>query len=192
MKFIHQKGIALKTTPQQILDFWFDADNRKFWFASTPAMDQQILEQFSSTFEAAIEHQLDDWMESPEGALALIIVLDQLPLNMYRDQVKSFSGEQQAVKVCRHALKRFYDEQIDIEHLAFLYMPLMHSESLQDQNDSVLLFEAAELDENARFARHHRDIVQRFGRFPHRNAILGRESSAEELAYLATKEAFTG
>lgn len=182
----------MNNTAQQVLDFWFDADNRQFWFASTPEMDQQIYDQFNALFDAAITHQLDDWIDAPDSALALIIVLDQLPLNMYRNQAKSFSSEKQAVEVCREALKRSWDEQIDADRLAFLFMPLMHSESMTDQDDAVMLFERAGLDDNAKFAKHHRDIVQSFGRFPHRNAILERKSSAEELQYLASDAAFTG
>jgi uncharacterized protein (DUF924 family) len=135
---------------------------------------------------------LDSWQNTPEGALALVIVLDQFPLNMFRGKPESFSTESQSREVARKAIAKGWDEKLEISSLAFLYMPFMHSENLEDQDRSVYLFEAAGLIDNLRFAKHHRELIRRFGRFPHRNAILGRESSEEELEYLASREAFHG
>ena len=111
---------------------------------------------------------------------------------MYRGQPASFASESKAIAITKAAISRQFDRQLPRNRVAFLYMPLMHSEDMADQDLSVKLFEAAGLAENARFARHHRGIVARFGRFPHRNAILGRESTAEELTWLASDEAFRG
>lgn len=179
-------------SPKDILDFWFAEAMRSKWFASTPQLDASIKEQFEPVWEAAVNGELDDWLSSADGCLALTIILDQLPLNMFRGTTMSFSSEAKSRDVARHAIDQGYDKQIDPTRLAFLYMPFMHSENLADQDLSVALFEAAGLENNVRFARHHREIVRRFGRFPHRNTILGRTSTTEELDYLNSKEAFKG
>lgn len=111
---------------------------------------------------------------------------------MFRDRPEAFASEAKAIDVSKAAIDERLDQALAGEQLAFLYMPLMHSEDLEDQDRSVALFEAAGLDDNLRFARHHRALIQRFGRFPHRNAILGRSSTQEELDYLASKAAFKG
>ncbi len=179
-------------TPQGILDFWYAPEMRKKWFASTPQLDAEIKQRFEPIWETAQHGALDHWRDNPAGCLALAIILDQLPLNMFRGSAKSFSTEQQAIVVAKQAIAQGFDQQLATTQIAFLYMPLMHSENLADQDLSVALFAAAGLANNLRFAQHHRDIVRRFGRFPHRNVILGRRSSAEELAYLASKDAFQG
>jgi uncharacterized protein (DUF924 family) len=165
---------------------------RRCWFASTPELDETIRHQFEPLWRRAAAGELDGWQATPEGALALVIVLDQLPLNMYRGRPESFSTEQQAVAVAKQAVAQGHANLIPPDRLMFLYMPLMHSEHMEDQDLSVQLFAAAGLAENQRFAEHHRDIVRRFGRFPHRNRILGRECTAGELDYLASPQAFKG
>ena len=179
-------------SPGDILQFWYSEPMASRWFSSTPALDAEIRAKFEPLWRAAAKGRLDDWKNRPEGCLALVIVLDQLPLNMFRGEARSFSTEQQAVDVSKLAIARGYDREIAPGRLGFLYMPLMHSESLADQDLSVKLFEQAGLEGNLRFARHHRELIRRFGCFPHRNAILGRESSREELEYLGSKEAFLG
>jgi len=174
-------------TPKSILDFWFSPAMKARWFDSNPELDREIRVGIKPS-----KGECDDWCASAEGALALTIVLDQFPLNMFRGMPAAFQTEQQAVAVAKKAVGSGLDKEISRSQLAFLYMPLMHSESLSDQDLSLKLFESAGLDENAKFARHHRGLIERFGRFPHRNAILGRESSAEEIAYLKSSEAFTG
>ncbi len=177
---------------KDILDFWYTPPMQQHWFSSTPTIDAEIRERFENTWAEARDGKLDSWKQTAEGCLALCIVLDQFPLNMYRGAALSFSTEQQAVAVTKHALAQSFDQQLPPERVMFLYMPLMHSEHLADQDESVRLFTAAGLTENARFAEHHRGIVQHFGRFPHRNAALGRESTPAELEYLNSKEAFKG
>ncbi len=179
-------------TPGDILAFWYSEPMASRWFSATPELDAEIRAKYERVWLAAQEGRLDEWKNSPQGCLALVIVLDQLPLNMFRGDARSFSTEQQAVEVCKLAIARGYDREIAPERLGFLYMPLMHSESLLDQDLSVRLFEQAGLEGNLRFARHHRELIRRFGRFPHRNVILGRDSSREELDYLGSKEAFLG
>jgi uncharacterized protein (DUF924 family) len=175
---------------QAVLEFWFDEPARRQWFSATPAFDSEIRERFESTWRQARDGELSDWEQTPAGALALVILLDQFPLNMYRGEAISFSTEAQARAVAGRAIDRGFDRQLPFDRLAFLYLPYMHSESLADQERSVALFEAAGLGKNLEFAQGHRDIVRRFGRFPHRNRILGRDSSAEELAWLASPGAF--
>jgi len=179
-------------TPHELIDFWFSKPVRRLWFDSTPEFDRQIRERFLTTFEAAAAGELDAWQETPAGVLALVIALDQFPLNMFRGEARSFSTEAQARGIAAAAIERGFDEPLDDDQKAFLYLPFMHSESADDQARSVELFEAAGLTDNLKWARHHRDIIARFGRFPHRNAILGRESTSEEIAYLASDEAFHG
>lgn len=181
-----------KLTPDDILDFWFSPDMKTRWFSSTAELDRRIRERFEGLWRKAVEGQLDDWKATPEGCLALVIVLDQLPLNMFRGQALSFSSEQQAIQATRYALEQGYHQHIPAERLGFLFMPLMHSENLADQDLSLQLFEEAGLESNLYWARHHRELIRRFGRFPHRNAILGRASSPEEIDYLGSKEAFKG
>ena len=176
----------------EILDFWYAEEMRSKWFASTPQLDAMIKEKYALVWEAALRGELDDWLDTPDGCLALAIVLDQFPLNMFRGSAKSFSSEQKAIAVAKHAIGLGYDRLIERAKVAFLYLPLMHSENLADQDLCVQLFASAGLENNLRFAQHHREIVRRFGRFPHRNAILDRPSSAEELGYLNSTEAFLG
>jgi uncharacterized protein (DUF924 family) len=182
----------MATAPTEILDFWYSERMQKHWFSSTPEVDQEILDKYESLWDQAAAGQLDLWCETPAGSLALVIVLDQLPLNMFRNQAKTFSTGDQAVRISRQAIDNKYNEQIEKDKVAFLFMPLMHSEDMDDQDLSVKMFTETGLDGFVKFADGHRDIVKRFGRFPHRNAILSRESTADELAYLASDEAFKG
>ena len=183
---------AGRVSPHDILAFWFAPGMDRQWFRATPALDAEIREHFEATWQAAADGRLRPWGDSADGALALVLVLDQFPLNMYRGSARAFATEGDAIRVGRETVRRGLDRQLVGERLAFLYMPLMHSEDLADQDEAVRLFEAAGLSDNLRFARHHRELIRRFGRFPHRNAILGRESTPDELAYLDSKEAFTG
>jgi uncharacterized protein (DUF924 family) len=178
--------------PQEILDFWFSDEVRKLWFNSTREFDALIRERYAALWESARRGELDDWMQSAEGCLALVILLDQFPLNMFRGEAKSFAGEAQSRDVARVAIQHNFDQSLDAERRAFLYMPFMHSEQLADQKRALELFAQPGLEGNLRFARHHHDIVEKYGRFPHRNQALGRESSAAEIEYLNSKEAFTG
>jgi len=184
--------MASPINPQNILDFWYSPEMQSRWFASTPELDDEIRSQFESLWRQAAAGGIDEWKETPEGCLALVIVLDQFPLNMFRGQLPSFSTEQQAVEVSKYAINQGFDQRLPTTHLSFLYMPLMHSENLADQDLSVRLFAAAKLESNLRFAQHHRELIRKYGRFPHRNSILGRQNTPDEIAYLASKEAFLG
>ncbi len=176
--------------PQEILDFWFSPRVRPLWFAATAELDAEIRARYEPLWQQACRGELEAWMESAEGALALVILLDQFPLNMFRGQAAAFASEGRAVAACKLALEREFDRGLAETQRLFLYMPLMHSEHPQDQDRSLQLFTAAGMD--TRWPRHHRDLVRHFGRFPHRNAILGRPSTPEELDYLASDQAFKG
>ena len=178
--------------PADVLDFWYAEPMRKYWFRSTREIDDKIRQQFETAWREASEGRFDHWNASAESSLALIILLDQMPLNMFRGQSESFLTERKAVQCTLYGIEQKYDQQLPVSRLNFFYMPLMHSELLEHQHLCVEKFEQAGLDENARFARHHRELIRRFGRFPHRNQILGRPSTAEELDYLASSEAFRG
>jgi uncharacterized protein (DUF924 family) len=177
---------------EQLLDFWFSDRVAKLWFRSTPEFDQELRDKFLLTYQLACDGQLDHWQHTVNGALALVIIFDQLPLNMFRGKPESFSTESRSRDVAAYAIEKGFDQHMADKQKAFLYMPFMHSENLADQQRSIELFEKAGLQDNLRFAHHHHDIVKRYGRFPHRNRILGRQSSQQELDYLASKEAFLG
>ena len=178
--------------PQEILDFWFSDEVCKLWFKSTPEFDALLRERFEALCARAQQGELDGWLQSAEGCLALVIVLDQFPLNMFRGQAQSFASEAQSREVARLAIDKGFDRDLDPRSRAFLYMPFMHSEVFADQQLALQLFAQPGLEDNLRFARHHHDIVEKFGRFPHRNTALGRESSESEIEYLNSKEAFSG
>lgn len=175
---------------QEILGFWFSGRISKHWFSSTPELDAEIRTRFELLWQTAAGGHLDAWAETPEGALSLIILLDQFPLNMYRGRPESFSTEQKAVAMTKRAVERGFQTELRDDHRLFMLLPLMHSENPEDQDLSVKLFREAGMDPH--WPEHHRSIVRRFGRFPHRNAILGRESTPEELDYLDSEAAFKG
>lgn len=178
--------------PQKIIDFWFADDTRKLWFNSTPEFDRMLCERFEDTLKQASRGELDHWMEDAPGCLALVIVLDQFPLNIYRGNALGFATEARSRDVSRVAIEKGFDSMLTVEQKAFLYMPFMHSEDLADQELALKLFDQPGLESNLRFARHHHAIVETYGRFPHRNAVLGRVSTAAEIEYLNSSEAFTG
>ena len=182
----------MSANPRQVLDFWFSADTRPLWFRSTPEFDARLREDFLDLWQAAARGELEAWNATPEGALALVIVLDQFPLNMFRGQAESFSTEALSRGVAQKAIDRGWDRDLDDAGRAFLYLPFMHSEALDDQDRSVRLFRDADLVDSLHWAEHHREIIRRFGRFPHRNATLGRTNTHEEEEWLESGDAFRG
>ncbi len=175
-----------------ILTLWFSEHVKPLWYNSTPEFDQELREKYMDTYQAALNGELSIWEETPQGALALVICLDQFPLNMFRNKAEGFAGEAPSREVAARAIEKGFDQSLKGAQKAFLYLPYMHSEELTDQDRVLELFSKAGLEDNLKWANHHRDIVSRFGRFPHRNAILGRQSTPEEIAYLQSDEAFTG
>lgn len=175
-----------QTLITEINEFWFSDEVSALWFKSTNEFDAQLKERYELVWQQASDGLLDHWKESAEGALALVIILDQFPLNMFRGLGKCYSTEAKSRETASYAIEKNLDRYLTNKQKAFLYLPYMHSESLKDQQKGIDLFEAAGLDDNARFAHHHFGVVERFGRFPHRNDELGRESTNEEIAYLKT------
>ena len=178
--------------PQAIIDFWFADETRKLWFNSTSKFDRSLSERFMHSWERACRGELDHWMETGEGCLALVIILDQFPLNMFRGSAQCFTSEAQSRVVATVAIERGFDKELPAEQRTFMYMPFMHSEDLKDQELALKLFDQPGLESNLRFARHHHSIIEKYGRFPHRNAHLGRDNTDAEIEYLNSKEAFNG
>jgi uncharacterized protein (DUF924 family) len=185
-------ALPISETIDDILTFWFSERVKPLWYNSTPEFDRELRDKYMDTYQAALNGELSVWEETPQGALALVICLDQFPLNMFRNKAESFAGEAPSRQVAAMAIKKGFDQSLEGVQKAFLYLPYMHSEELTDQDRVLELFSKAGLEDNLKWANHHRDIVKRFGRFPHRNAILGRQNTPEEIAYLQSDEAFTG
>ena len=180
----------MDVTAKEIIEYWYSDRVKSQWFSSTPELDNEILDKYKRVWEKASIGELDEWSKDPEGCLALVIILDQFPLNMFRDLAKCFESERKAVEIALKATNNKFDHKIERGKLAFLFMPLMHSEDLTEQDLAVKLFREFNLDGNISYAEQHREIIREFGRFPHRNKILGRESTEEEIAYLASGKTF--
>ena len=172
-------------TPDSIIDFWFSDDVSEKHFDKDPDFDQLCRDQFLDSYEAARAGNLPTWNDTPVGMLALVIILDQFPRNMFRDTPKAFETDDMAVQIAENAIAMGKDQVLSIDHRKFLFMPFMHSEDLVVQEHSVARFQTLGLEDNIKYAIAHRDVIARFGRFPHRNAILGRESTDAEREYLA-------
>jgi uncharacterized protein (DUF924 family) len=181
-----------------ILDFWIlpkdhpdHGKPRKIWWESTPAFDDEIRSHFSGLIRRAVAGELKHWAETAEGALALIILCDQFTRNIYRKSADAYCGDATALVTARAAVACGFHLSVPLDARTFYFTPFHHSENLADQEMSCALFETiADPDDNKSYGRKHRDIVARFGRFPHRNEVLGRESTPEELDYLKTAERF--
>jgi uncharacterized protein (DUF924 family) len=169
-------------TPETVLSFWREAGHDK-WFEKDGAFDATIRENFLPTYEAAAAGKLSSWEATADGALALCIVLDQFPRNLFRGDARTYAADPLARQVANRALKRGYDQDVPDELRGFFFLPFSHSEDSGDQDRAVELYREAE-SADLKYAEQHRDIVRRFGRFPHRNAILGRATTAEEQKYL--------
>jgi uncharacterized protein (DUF924 family) len=172
-------------TKADVLSFWRAAGPAK-WFSKDDAFDAEIRTRFSSLYAAAAALQLTDWEREPEGAVALAIVLDQFPRNMFRGSARMYATDPLALAVAERALARGFDQRLSEADRQFLYLPFMHSEDLSQQERCVVLYRALGEPELLRYADLHADIVRRFGRFPHRNALLGRATTPEEDHFLAS------
>jgi uncharacterized protein (DUF924 family) len=179
----------------EILEFWFGNPARKeygkpreIWFTKNPKFDRQLQTQFLADYELAVAGKLDDWQDSPQSCLALIILLDQFPRNMFRGTPQAFATDDRALAMAKYAIEQQYDRQLLPVQAWFVYLPFEHSENLVEQNQSVQLFERLKDDLDSEIAIasaiHHREIIDRFGRFPHRNQILGRRTTQAEAEFL--------
>lgn len=190
--------------PEELLEFWFGtavdeavviAEKADLWWSKDPVHDRLCKQRFADALVAARGGELDEWADSARGRLALIILLDQISRSLHRDSAEAFAGDDRARSLAAGGIERRQDRDLRYCERVFFYLPFMHSENLNDQEQSVGLYRGllaaapSSLEEqfsgNLDYAIAHRDLIQRFGCFPHRNAVLGRESSAEELAYLA-------
>jgi uncharacterized protein (DUF924 family) len=174
---------AGRATAEDVLAFWREAGPER-WYGKDAAFDAAIGDRFLTLWEKAAAGGLSSWEASDDGALALVIVLDQFPRNMFRDDVRAYSSDALAREVAGRAIARGADARVEQSLLEFLYLPFMHSEELADQLYCVGLFRKAGNPDNLKYAEDHADIVRRFGRFPHRNRVLGRPTTAEEQAFL--------
>jgi len=173
----------MPAAPEAVLSFWREA-GPKCWFAQDSAFDAQVRERFLATHAAAAAGQLAAWEDSAEGALALLIALDQFPRNMFRGTARAFSTDPLALAAARRAIERGFDLKIPMPERNFFYLPFEHSENLADQDRCVALSEATGDAETVKWAKVHHDVICRFGRFPHRNSALGRVSTPEEIVFL--------
>ena len=169
--------------PADILAFWRDAGPDR-WYTPDEAFDAEVRRRFLDLWQQAAAGELSAWEESDDGLLALVIVLDQFPRNIFRGDSRTYASDHLARDVAHRAVDRGVDTRIDPVLREFLYLPFMHSEELPDQLRCIELSQKADLAESAKWAEHHADIIRRFGRFPHRNRLLGRATTPEEQAYL--------
>ncbi|MCF1504361.1 DUF924 family protein [Afifella sp. H1R] len=169
--------------PHDVIAFWREAGPEK-WFKKSDAFDREIDERFGALHEAASKGALEDWAETPNGALALILLLDQFSRNLNRQRPEAFANDAAALRLARKALSEGYENQVPADVAKFFVMPFMHSESLPDQDRCVALSHRLDKAGTLSFALEHRDIIRRFGRFPHRNAVLGRHTSPAERRFL--------
>ncbi len=185
----------MPTEADEVLVFWFGREDkpgygefREAWFRKDPEFDQQVQERFGPLYERAAAGELDGWREEARSCLALVICLDQFPRNMFRGDGRTHATDDKALETARYALERALDRELPPFQRVFVYMPFMHSESVEDQRRSVELFgrlaEKPGAPDLTSYAVGHMEIVERFGRFPHRNVILGRETTPEEAEFL--------
>jgi uncharacterized protein (DUF924 family) len=174
------------TQPGDVLDFWFGELTPEQWYKASDDVDAGIARRFGSLHAAAARCELFNWRASPEGRLAEIIVLDQFSRNIFRGQAAAFAQDALALALAQEAVRAGADALLRAAQRAFLYLPYMHSESAVIHAAALMLFDQPELENNLDFEQQHKAIIDRFGRYPHRNAVLGRVSTPEELAFLAT------
>ena len=168
------------TWPSEILNFWFDELDSKDWWTKSDALDDRVKKRFFELWEDQKSKTVDDFLADAETALAATILFDQFPRNMFRDSADAYSTDHLAQQIAEKAVELELDRQLTEEQRPFLYMPFMHAEDIGLQNKSVTLF--TKLGSNEKFANEHRDVIAKFGRFPHRNEILGRQSRPGEQA----------
>ena len=190
------QGVEVPDRAQALLDFWFggpdDPDrerHREIWFKSHDEFDAALRHEFLADYEAAAAGALRYWETSPEGALALVLLLDQVPRNIFRGMPRAYASDAAALSAAERAIERAFDQLVPQVWRLFFYMPFHHSEDIADQRRAVALFDALPRNPDRRgslrrYGHPYIEVIERFGRFPHRNAILGRESTAEELAFL--------
>lgn len=179
-------GISVKAMqPQSVLDFWFHADMKPYWFARSDQVDEQISTKFKETWKSASQAELWAWRDSAEGCLAEIIVLDQFSRNLFRNSRLAFAQDPLALGLAQQAIRHGLDKALTPEQRLFLYLPFMHSESVLIHECALKLFGDLGNPQSLDFEKKHKIIIDKFGRYPHRNSVLGRTSSPEETEFLS-------
>ncbi|MCC3859642.1 DUF924 family protein [Pseudemcibacter aquimaris] len=171
-------------TAKDVIDFWFNELTPQDWWKKSTALDKKIKTRFHDIYKRAAAGELVSWRYDPLDSLAEIIILDQFPRNMFRDKKQSFATDPLALVLAQSAVDKGYDQKLNNDQKSFLYMPFMHSESAEIHRAAELLFSAPGLEHNYDFELKHKAIIDRFGRYPHRNKILGRRSRKEEIEFL--------
>ena len=169
---------------EEVLVFWFEELSPEQWFKKDAVVDAAVRAKFSTLYEELAGNGGQTWTDSPRGCLAAVIVLDQFPRNLYRDDRRAYTTDAVALTIAKSAVHRGFDEALSMHERKFLFMPFQHCEDVTDQNVSVELFSSLGDPKALEYAIRHKDVVERFGRFPHRNAALGRMSTPEELEFL--------
>ena len=183
MNLVHA---PLPNRTAEVLEFWFKDHGPTDWFAKNPDLDAQIRDRFGALHAAASRGDLDDWAETAKGALALVVILDQFSRNLHRASALAFANDARALKIAKSAIAKGFDQSLSEPQRVFLYLPFEHSEDARDQELSVKYFASLADKLYVESAKQHKAIVDRFGRYPHRNAALGRASTPDEIAFLAT------
>lgn len=173
---------------KEIITFWFEELEEKQWWVKDEQLDQTIRSRFLYIHSEAMGERLEHWRTEPEGRLAEVIILDQFSRNIFRDTPNAFASDSKAIELVQEAINNGADEKLEMQKRKFLYMPFMHSESLAVHEKAIELFSKPGLEGTLEFEIKHKVIIERFGRYPHRNKILGRESTAEELEFLQTPD----
>ena len=173
---------------EQVLSFWFERHEPEQWWTKDPAFDEAIRSEFGALHASAARGELYDWRGGPDGRLAEIIVLDQFSRNLYREDPRAFACDGMALALAQEAVRVRADRSVEHERRVFFYMPYQHSESPRIQEIAVTLFESLDDPESLKYELQHKAIIDRFGRYPHRNEALGRQSTAEEIAFLKTPD----
>ena len=171
--------------PGEVLEFWFSEQSRPLWFEQNSAFDNELRARFGANVAAACVGDLDYWVRAVDSSLALVLLLDQIPRNIYRDSPHAFATDHLAQRVTQRAIARGFDAATEVALRVFCYLPFEHAEDVALQDEGVRLIAALPDPDYLKYAKIHRDIIARFGRFPHRNVIVGRTSTPEELAFLA-------
>lgn len=175
-------------TPDTVLNFWFTEHGQSDWWQASDAFDEKVRERFGNTLAAAGAGELASWRGTPHGRLAEIIVLDQFSRQAHRGSGKAYAFDAQALALAQEAVRQGDHENLTVEQRHFMLMPYMHSESLKVHDEGIPLFESLDIPEALKFAVGHRDVIERFGRYPTRNAVLGREHTPAEAAYLEERD----
>ena len=168
---------------QTVLEFWREI-GPKGWWKKDVAIDKRIIDEFGELHAQAVAGELSDWEKNADDCLALVLILDQFSRNMFRGDPATFAQDAQCLAIAKAAIAKRYDKEADNNLATFFYLPLMHSEALEHQVECVRIFETMDIPENLKAAIEHHDIIKQFGRFPHRNEVLGRETTHEERAFL--------